>query len=91
MIIAARNSCMQVGMLPVPHTLAVIAALIHAASYLLNSKLLFKFIPIIRTIHLIARDMYAIVKVGQHINTLYLNNFRVFSNLIAVVFLKYSN
>ena len=32
------------GMLPVPDTLAVIAALIHAASYLLNSKLPLKFI-----------------------------------------------
>ena len=35
--IAARNSCVQSGMRPVPDTLAVIAALIHAANYLLMS------------------------------------------------------
>ena len=50
--IAARSECEQSGMLPVADTLAVIAALIHAASYPLNSKLLQKFIPINLAFHL---------------------------------------
>ena len=71
--IAARNECEQSGMRPVPDTLAVIAALIHSASYLLNSKLPQKFIPIATNNKgfSLARDMYVIVRVRQYINILY--------------------
>ena len=52
-IIAARKEWEQSVMRGVPDTLTVIAALIHAASYFLNSKLPQKFIFIITAFHLL--------------------------------------
>ena len=59
----------------VPDTLPVIAALIHAASYIL--KVAIKFIPIISDFPLPETCMSLIDNVGQYTNTLYLNPYAV--------------